>query len=165
MLAVIPFLSDLQDVRKPKALLFSFLKKFLGGESRFSASSCLSGLRSSSTFWFLPGSNPRQQQHLEVLNAAQETLERDQARDVAELTAHLEALAPRLVQVATDARNALASVQTRVESQVRQRDTLTQELQQEREARQVLSATLATQQEQLDDLRELVETLTKRKKA
>lgn len=113
----------------------------------------------------LDAEDQRQQQHLEVLNAAQETLERDQARDVAELTAHLEALAPRLVQVATDARNALASVQTRVESQVRQRDTLTQELQQEREARQVLSATLATQQEHLDDLRELVETLTKRKKA
>ncbi len=111
----------------------------------------------------LDAEDQRQQQHLEVLNAAQETLERDQARDVAELTAHLEALAPRFVQMVTDARNALAPVQTRVESQVRQRDTLTQELQQEREARQVLSATLATQQEQLDDLRELVETLTKRK--
>ncbi len=113
----------------------------------------------------LDAEDQRQQQHLEELNAAQEMLERDQARDVAELTTRLEALDPRLVQVATDARNALAPVQTRVESQVRQIDTLTQELHQEREARQALSSTRATQQEQLDDLRELVETLTKRKKA
>jgi Bacterial alpha-L-rhamnosidase 6 hairpin glycosidase domain len=58
VLAIIPFLSSLQDVQKPKALLFSFLKRVFGGESPFFASSSPSGLRSSSDFLFLPCSNP-----------------------------------------------------------------------------------------------------------
>ncbi len=131
----------------------------------------------------LDAEDERQHRQLEVLNntltqaterleqqkrditAQREALERDQARDVALLTAQIEALDPRLAQIVTDVRNAFAPVQKRADAQAQHFHELTQDIQQEREARQALSATLATQQEQLDDLRELVETLTKRKKA
>ena len=99
------------------------------------------------------------------LVAQMETLERDQARDLAQVTQQLEALDPKLVQMETNARNALAPVQARVNDQEQHIDGLTQDLRQEREARQALSTTLEAQQEQLDALRSMVEKLTKQKKA
>ncbi len=123
-----------------------------------------------------------QQQHLEELNttlsqmrdtgeqqkrdliAQIETLERDQARDVATLTQQLEAIDPKLAQIVTNANNALAPVQKRVETQEQQIRALSQEVQQERAARESLSTTFEAQQEQLEALLGMVETLTKRKK-
>lgn len=123
-----------------------------------------------------------QQQHLEELNttlsqmrdageqqkrdlfAQMETLERDQTRDVAQLTQQLEAIAPQLAQIVTNATNALAPVQRRVETQEQQIRVLNQEVQQEQAARESLSTTLDAQQEQLEALRGMVETLAKRKK-
>jgi len=104
-----------------------------------------------------------EQQQRDVF-AQMETLERDQARDVATLTQQLEAIAPHLAQIVTNATNALAPVQNRVEAQEQQIRALNQEVQQERAARENLSATLEAQREQLEALRGMVETLTKRKK-
>ncbi len=120
-----------------------------------------------------------QQQHLEAIHseiarmkesteqqkrdivAQMETLERDQARDVATLTEQLEAIAPQLAQIVT---NALAPVQKQVETQEQQIRALSQEVRQERAARESLSTTLEAQREQLEALRGMVEALTKRKK-
>jgi len=96
--------------------------------------------------------------------AQMETLERDQARDVAHLTQQLEAIDPKLAQIVTNATNALAPVQKRVEAQEQQMRVLNQEVQQERAMRESLSATLDAQREQIEALRGMVETLTKRKK-
>jgi len=123
-----------------------------------------------------------QQQHLEEMNttllhmrdageqqkrdisAQMETLERDQARDVAQLIQQLEAIAPQLAQIVTNATTALTPVQKRVEAQEQQIRVLNQEVQQERAARESLSTTLDAQREQLEALHSMVETLTKRKK-
>ena len=92
------------------------------------------------------------------LVAQLEMLERDQARDVAALTTRLDALDPRLEQIAIDARNAVHSVRLRGDAQEQELRALKEDLQREREARQ-------GQQEQIDALQRMVETLTKRKKA
>lgn len=99
------------------------------------------------------------------LVAQLETLERDQARDVVALTTRLDALDPRLVQIATDARSAVHPVRMRGDAQEQEIRTLKEDLQREREARETLSTTLDAQREQMDALRSMVETLTKRKKA
>ncbi len=99
------------------------------------------------------------------LSAQREALERDQARDVATLTQQLEAIDSKLAQIVTNANNALAPVQKRIEAQEQQIRRLSQELQQEHEVHETFSTTLDAQREQIEALRELVETLTKRKKA
>ena len=99
------------------------------------------------------------------LVAQLETLERDQARDVAALTTRLDALDPRLEQITTDARSAVHSVRLRGDAQEQEIGALKEDLQREREAREALSTALDTQREQMDALRGMVETLTKRKKA
>ena len=98
-----------------------------------------------------------QQQGRELVTQL-ETLERDQARDVAALTTRLDALDPRLEQIATDARSAVHHVRLRGDAQEQEISALKEDLQREREARQ-------GQQEQIDALRGTVETLMKRKKA
>jgi len=105
-----------------------------------------------------------QQQGREMI-AQLETLERDQARDVAALTIRLDALGPRLEQIATDARSAVHPVRLRGDAQEQELRTLKEDLQREREAREALSTTLDVQREQLDALQKMVETLMKHKKA
>ena len=98
------------------------------------------------------------QQQGRDLVAQLETLERDQARDVVALTTRLDALDPRLEQIATDARSVVHPVRLRGDAQEQEIGALKEDLQREREARHV-------QQEQIDALRGTVETLMKRKKA
>ena len=130
----------------------------------------------------LDAEDQAQQQHLEAIQseiarmkesteqrqrdllAQMETLERDQARDVAMLTQQLEAIDPKLAQIVTNATNALTPVQKRVEAHEQQIRALNQEVQQERVMRESLSTTLDAQREQLEALRGMVEALTKRKK-
>ena len=97
------------------------------------------------------------------LAAQLETLERDQARDTAELTARLDALPPRLEQITTDASNAVRSVRLRAEAQEQKLRVLQEDLLREREAREALMTTLDAQSEQIDALRGMVEMLMKRK--